>query len=153
MEPYPDNFTSVYATDTETFFEGQTWWYDGIYSRAVVAQNQNEPSFKNVWSPQILSYIDRFLHYIPIKWLIIMLLPSMSRGYEGGTYCSIEIWRSTMLFFQWLLMSTCSGWKRENIWRGWGNSCLNADLTPSVLNLVSLTLPIHPMLITFGKFT
>ena len=49
--------------------------WDGIDCRAVAAQNHNEPSFKNGWSPQILSYINIFLHCLPLKFLIIILIP------------------------------------------------------------------------------
>ena len=58
MEPYPNNFSLVNTTAADKLFEGQTCGWDGINFRDVVAQNKNESSFKNGWSPQILSYIN-----------------------------------------------------------------------------------------------
>ena len=62
MEPDPKNIPFVGTHDDDTMFEGQTWGWDGIYCRDVVAHNQNEPSFKNGWTPQRLSYIEILLH-------------------------------------------------------------------------------------------
>ena len=75
MEPASDNVPLVDTPDADTMFEGQIWGWCGIDSSAVVAQNQNEPSFKNGWIPQRLSYINIFLQCIPLKWLRIFLLP------------------------------------------------------------------------------
>ena len=75
MELSPKNFPLVDTPAADTLFEEQTWGWDGIYCRAVVAQNQNEPSFKKLWIPQSLSYIEIFLHCLPLKWLRIVLLP------------------------------------------------------------------------------
>ena len=79
MEQYPENFPLVDTTAADTLFEGHTWGWDGIYRRDVVAQNQNEPSFKNVWIPQIFSYIDIFLHCLHIKGLMIVPFPQTLR--------------------------------------------------------------------------
>ena len=78
MEPPPKTVPLVYTPAADTRFEGQMWEWDGIGRHAVVSQNQNEPSFKNRWTPQRLSYIKIFLHCLPLKWLIIVLLPSTS---------------------------------------------------------------------------
>ena len=75
MEPAPKTFPSVDTPAADTLFEGQIWGWDGINFRAVVAQNQNGPSLQNGWIPQSLSYIDIFLHCLPLKWLRIFLLP------------------------------------------------------------------------------
>ena len=80
MEPSPKNFPSVDTPAADTLFEGQTWGWDGIDHRDVVAHNQKEPSFKNGWIPQSLSYIDIFLHCLHLKWFRIVLLPSTSRA-------------------------------------------------------------------------
>ena len=45
METAPENITSVGTYAAETLFEVQAWGWDGIDFRAVVSQNQNEPSF------------------------------------------------------------------------------------------------------------
>ena len=47
MKSAPKNFPLGYNPDAETMFEVHTWGWDGIDLRAVVAQNHNEPSFKN----------------------------------------------------------------------------------------------------------
>ena len=83
MEPAPNNFPLVENPSTGTLLEGQTWGWDGIDLHAVVAQNQNEPYFKNGWIPQRLSYIDIFLHFLPLKWLVIFFshkFPGQWRG-------------------------------------------------------------------------
>ena len=41
------NVPSVETPAADTLFEIQTWGWDGIDLRALVAQNQNEISFKN----------------------------------------------------------------------------------------------------------
>ena len=79
MEPDPKNFPSVETPVSDTLFEGHTWGWDSINLRAVVAKNQNESSFKNIWIPQSLSYIGTLLNCLPIKLLRIILLPSTSR--------------------------------------------------------------------------
>ena len=67
MEPAPKNVTLVDTPDADTLFEVHTWGWDGIDYRAVVSHNQNDPSFKNGWIPQILSCIEIFLHCLPLK--------------------------------------------------------------------------------------
>ena len=47
MEPAPNNVPSVDTTAADTLFEGHTWEWGGIDCRAVVAHNQDEPSFQN----------------------------------------------------------------------------------------------------------
>ena len=80
MEPDTNKFPSVDTPAADTLFEGHTWGWDGIYLRAVVEQNQNEPSLKNGCIPKILSYIDIFLHCLPLRCLRIVILPSTSRA-------------------------------------------------------------------------
>ena len=75
MEPPPKNVPLVDTPASETLFEEHTWGWRGIDCRAVVAHNHNEPSLKNVWSPQSLSYINILLHCLPIKWQRIVILP------------------------------------------------------------------------------
>ena len=50
MEPLPKNVLLVDTPNDDTLFEGHIWGRVGIDCRAVVAQNQNEPSFKNFWT-------------------------------------------------------------------------------------------------------
>ena len=80
MEPAPDNVPSVDNPASDILFEGQAWGWDGIDRRAMVAQNHNEPTFKNGWIPQSLSYINIFLNSLTLKWLRIVFLPSTSRS-------------------------------------------------------------------------
>ena len=80
MKPASENVPSVKTPDDDTLFEGQTWGWDVIDFRAAVSNNQNYPYLKNGWIPQSLSNIDILLHCIPLKWLIIVLLPSTSRS-------------------------------------------------------------------------
>ena len=80
MEPPPEKIPSVNTPVSDAMFEGHTWRWYGIYCRDLLAQNQNEPSFKYGWIPQSLSHIDIFLHCLPIKWLRIFFLVSMYRA-------------------------------------------------------------------------
>ena len=80
MEPSPENVTLVETPANDRLFEEQTWGWNGIDSRAIELQNQSEPFFKTFWIPQSISYIDIFIHCLPIKLLIIVLLPSISRA-------------------------------------------------------------------------
>ena len=97
MEPPPYNVSLVHTPADDTLFEGQTWGWYGINLRAVVAQNQNENFFKNGCIPQSLSYIEMFLHCLPLKWFYNHSSTVNIQGYRGGIYCSFEIWRSTTL--------------------------------------------------------
>ena len=47
MEPAPNNVLLVDTPADDTLFEGQTWVWDVINHRTMVAQNQNNPPFKN----------------------------------------------------------------------------------------------------------
>ena len=67
MKPAPKNVNLVQTTADNTLFEGHTWGWDGTNRCAVVAQNYNIPSFKYGLIPQSLSYIDIFLHCLPLK--------------------------------------------------------------------------------------
>ena len=116
MEPDLDNVPSVDTPAAYTLCEGQTWGWDGIDGRAVLAQNQNEPSFKNGWSPQSLSYIDIFLHCLPFKWFRIVPIPSTTRAMTEADIASLTLGYLLRYLGLLLLMYTCSGWKREKFW-------------------------------------
>ena len=116
MEPAPENINLVDTTASDTLFEGQTLGWDEIDNRAVVAQNQNNPSFKNGCSPQRISYIDIILHFIPIKRLRSVLIPSTSRSMKEAGIDLLTLVYLLRYLGLWILMSTCSGWKRDNFW-------------------------------------
>ena len=90
MEPFPENVPLVQTPDAATLFEGQTWDWDGIAICALVVHNQNDPSFKNVWISQSLSYIDILLNCIPLKWLIIIILPLTPRDMEAADIVTLK---------------------------------------------------------------
>ena len=69
MVPDPENVPSDDTPDADTLFKVQKWGWDGIDRHDVIAPNQNEPYFKNGWTPQRLSYIDILLHCLPFKSL------------------------------------------------------------------------------------
>ena len=91
MEPAHNNVPLVDTTAADTLFEGQTWGWDGIDLRAVVSQNQNDPSFKNVWIPQILSYIDIFLYCLPLRWLILVIHSSTYRAMKEADVYTLKL--------------------------------------------------------------
>ena len=116
MEPTPENITLIDTPSDETLFEGQTWGQYGVDHRAVISQNQNEPSFKNGWNPQSLSYIKIFLHCLPLKQLITFLLPSTSRATKEAGIAPLKYGDILRYLGLWLLMSTCYVWNREGFW-------------------------------------
>ena len=116
MEPSPKNVPLVKTPAADTMFEGQTWGWDEIDRHGVVAQNQNEPSLKILWIPQSLSYIDIFLHCLPLKWLIIVFLPSTTRAMKEADISPLTDGDILRYLGPWILMSTCSVWKREDFW-------------------------------------
>ena len=165
MEPSPNNVPLVDTPAADTLFEGNTWGWDVIDSHAMVSQNHNEPSFKNGGIPQSLSYINILLHCPPLKWLIIVLLTSTFRAMKEAVIDPLLFGDLLRYLGMWILMSPCSGWKRGGV--GFSpplikrkiyapihsvNSFLKYSLTPSLVNLVPITLTPHPMLIGFGKF-
>ena len=91
MEPAPKNVPLVDTPAAETMFEGHTWGWDGIDCNAVVAHNQNDPSFKNLWTPQSLSYIIILLQCIPLKWFIIVLIPSTLRAMKESGIATLTL--------------------------------------------------------------
>ena len=113
----PDNVPLVETNAADTLFERHKWGWDGIDCRAMVAQNQNEPSFKNGRIPQSFSYIDIFLHYLPFKWFRIVFLQSMPRAMKEADITPLTLVDLLRYLGLWLLMPNCSGWKREMFWR------------------------------------
>ena len=93
VEPFPNNLSLVSTTAADTLIERQTWGWDGIDRRTLVAQNHNDPSFKNGWIHQSLYYIVIFLQCIPHTSQMIenRSSPINIQGYEGGRFCSIDI--------------------------------------------------------------
>ena len=116
MGPAPENVPLVDTAGADIMFEGQTWGWDGIDSCAVVAQNQNEPPFKNGWIPQSISYIDIFLNCLPFKWFRIVLLPSTSRSTKEADIAPLTLGDLLRYLGLWILMSTYYGWKRDDFW-------------------------------------
>ena len=86
--------------------------WNGIYRHSVVSQNHNEPSFKIVWISQSLSYIDIFLNCLPLKCLIIFILPSTYRAMKEAVISLFTLEDVLRYFGLWLLLSICSGWNR-----------------------------------------
>ena len=80
-----------------------------ISRRAVVSQNQNEHSFKNGWIPHRLSYIEIFLHCLPLKYLRTVLLSSTPRAIKEA-YIALLAYGDLLRYLGlWILMSTYSG--------------------------------------------
>ena len=143
MEPAPENVPSVDTPAAYTTFYRYKWGWDGIDCSAVAAQNQNAPSFKNGCIPQSLSYIDIFLHYLLFKWFIIFLLPSTSRDTKEADIAPLTLGDLLRYLCPPALdgRGTVFGVSPPLIRRqihapiASGNSCLNAALKPSLVNL------------------
>ena len=82
----------------------------------MVTHNHNDPSFKNVWISQSQSYIEILLHCLPLKLLIIVPLPLLSRSMKELDIYPLKYVDLLQYSGLWILMSTCSGWKREDFW-------------------------------------
>ena len=80
--------------------------WDGIDHRYVVAHNQIEPSFIIVWSPQIIYYINILLHFLPLKLLRTILLPSTSRAMEYIDIAPLTYLHLLRYLGLWLFMPT-----------------------------------------------
>ena len=60
--------------------------------------------------------MDIFLYCLHIKWLRIILIPSISRA-EKEAYNSLFTYEYVLYYLVlWILMSACSGWKRGYFW-------------------------------------
>ena len=98
MEPNPINVSLVDTPDYDTLFEIHTWGWYCINFRAVVAQNQNEPSFKK-WPDPPNPFLHQHIATLsPSQMVDDYSSPINIQGYEGGRYCSVGISISTTLF-------------------------------------------------------
>ena len=67
-------------------------------------------------SPPCLSYINTLLHCLPIKWFIIVLIPSTSRYMKESGIATLTLGDILRYLGLCILISTCSGWKRDDFW-------------------------------------
>ena len=116
IEPAPENVPSVGTPAADTLFEGQTWGWDDIDRRSVVAYNHNNPSFKKIWIPQSLSYINIFIHCLHLKWLRIVLLSSTSRDVKEADIASLTYEDLLRYLGLWILISIFYVWNRGDFW-------------------------------------
>ena len=106
METPPNNVPLLNTPADDTLFEEQIWGWYGIYRCAVVAQNQNNSSFKNGWIPKILSYIDIFLHCLITKWFRIVVFTSTSRSMKEADVSLLTYGYLLLYLGVWILIST-----------------------------------------------
>ena len=107
----------------------------------MVSQNQNDSSSKNGLMPQ-KPFLHKHIPTLSPSQIVDNLYYTINfEGCEVGRYCSVEICISTTLFRSMAFNAPIA----------LGNSCLNATFTPSLVNLVSLTLSPQPYVDTFWK--
>ena len=83
---------------------------------ASTAKPQPQPSFSGEWSPKSKTYLDIFLHLLPVAWMKEVLLPTTSVAVEGDGLLPVS-WGELLRFLGlWLLMSTVSGWQKADFW-------------------------------------
>ena len=71
---------------------------------------------KTAGSPKAFPTSKYFLHCLPIKWLRIVILPSMSRAMKVADIAPLTYGDLICNLGLWLLICTCYGWKREEFW-------------------------------------
>ncbi len=87
-DPAPENIPTLWdeAPAVNDLYKGQSWGWDGIDRHVVAGGNYNEPSFTNHWTPQGKSFIDLFLHFLPMGWFTNVVVAKTSNAVQqsGG---------------------------------------------------------------------
>ena len=97
-DPAPENIPDGPPKINTGLYEGQPWGWDGVDRRVTAGENYNEPSFSNSSTPIGRTYLEMFLHFIPMTLLTTVLIPTTS----------IDIINSAV--------ATCSGWSVDDFW-------------------------------------
>lgn len=119
-EPVPENIPSpdAPAPVNNGLYEGQSWGWDGIDCRTNNG-GYEEPSFHNSWSPNSKSYLELFLHALPLTWLTAVLIPTtFATMRTEGPNCDYLLLGEFLCYLGVpLLMSTCIGWSQVDFGR------------------------------------
>ena len=79
-DPAPENIPDRPPKINIGLYEGQSWGWDGV-DRCVTARgNYDEPSFSNSWTLIGKTYLEMFLHFLPMTWLTTVLVQMTSIG-------------------------------------------------------------------------
>jgi len=69
-----------YFYQYSSYFEGQSWGWDGINRRQTAGGGYDEPSFTQGFTPIGKTYLQLFMHFFPMTWFSAVLLPQTSAG-------------------------------------------------------------------------
>ena len=117
-DPAPENvpLPNAPAPNGSVLYDDQTWEWDGIDRMTSAYPDKPDASFKKGWSPRDKSYMEIFLHCLPMKWMEDVLLVATSAAMVVGGSAPLRWGEMIRYIGLWLLMSTCQGWTREDFW-------------------------------------
>ena len=117
-DPAPENIPSpnTRLPNGSVLYDDQAWAWDGIDQMTSAYPDKPKPSFKRGWSPQGKTYMDIFLHCLPMTWISTVLLAATSASMEKDDVQPLSFGELIRYIGLWLLMSTCQGWKRQDFW-------------------------------------
>jgi len=82
-EPVPENIPIGGTSSDNDLKDGQTWGWDGIDRRHVITPEKEEPSYQHGWSPLGLSYMDVFLAFLPLTFLLETVVYNTNHAIES----------------------------------------------------------------------
>ena len=117
-EPAPENIPAAGSTTNNGGLkEGQSWGWNGVDRMSVEAgEVKKMPSFADGWTPQGKTYLEIFLHMLPLQWFTNVLVAKTSEGLVNASNPPLSFGEMLRYIGLWLLMATCSGWRKEQFW-------------------------------------
>lgn len=79
-------------------------------------EEKKMPTFAEGWTPQGKTYLEIFLHMLPLQWFTDVFVVKTSEGLENASHPPVSFGEMLRYVGLWLLMATCSGWRKEQFW-------------------------------------
>jgi hypothetical protein len=117
-EPAPENIpTEPEPVQQGTGLkQGQRWGWDGIDRRAIVTPEKEGHSFKQQFSLHTSTYSEVFLHFLPLTFFYDVIMSNTNDAIVALGEAELT-WGEFVRFLGILsLMSTVSGFKRDDFW-------------------------------------
>ena len=119
-DPAPENIPvgAPPAVSTDGLYQGQSWGWDGIDKRHQVGGGFEEPSFADGWQTQNKTYLEFFLHLLPLAWLQNVLLVKTNKEmcHQKDNTCPLQFGELLQFIGMRLLMATVQGWTLDEFW-------------------------------------
>jgi len=118
-DPAPENVPALWdvaPVGNGDLFEGQSWGWDGVDRRVTAGGNYDEPSFANSWTPIGKTYLEIFLHFLPMTWIATVLVPLTSTSIINSAAQEMSLGEFYRFLGIRLMMATCSGWSVDDFW-------------------------------------